>query len=155
VRVPQKYPGKLEYKGPKKGLPTCNPLGKNPSDVWTIIRNDWKRGVWEIPNVKANHPEKTVHPSQFPIELVERLVLALTNEGDTILDPFMGVGSSPIAAALHNRKAIGVDNNKTYVDLTYKRVVSALEGTLRRRPLGKPVWKPKGTEKVARKPETW
>ena len=40
---------------------------------------EWELGFWEIPNVKANHPEKTLHPCQFPIELVERCVFAFTN----------------------------------------------------------------------------
>jgi len=58
-----------------------------PPARWDILLNDWENEVWDIPNVKCNHPEKTIHPSQFPIELVERLVLALTNEGDILFDP--------------------------------------------------------------------
>jgi adenine-specific DNA-methyltransferase len=53
VRVPQKYPGKKYFKGPKTGQFSCNPLGKNPGDLWII------------PNVKSNHVEKTEHPCQF------------------------------------------------------------------------------------------
>jgi len=155
VRIPQKYPGKRSYKGKNKGKPSSNPLGKNPSDIWQIILRDWEKELWDIPNVKSNHPEKTIHPSQFPIELIERLVLALTNEGDVVLDPFVGVGSSIIAAILHNRKGIGVDKEKQYTDIAFERITQALNGTLRKRPLGKPVWKPKGTEKVARKPPEW
>lgn len=155
VRVPQKYPGKLSYKGPNKGKPSSNPLGKNPSDIWEVVLRDWDREMWDIPNVKSNHPEKTIHPSQFPIELVERVVLALTNEGDIVFDPFMGVGSSIIAALLHNRRGIGVDKEKTYTDIAYQRVCDALKGKLRKRPLGKPVHKPKGTEKVAKVPSEW
>lgn len=155
VRVPQKYPGKRAYKGPNKGKPSGNPLGKNPSDVWEIMHREWEEGIWYIPNVKANHPEKTIHPSQFPIELVERLVLALTNEGDTVFDPFVGVGTSIIAAILHNRVGIGVDKEKDYTDIAYERILKALRGTLKKRPLGKPVWKPKGTEKVAKIPDEW
>lgn len=75
VRVPSKYPGKLHFKGDKKGLPSGNPLGKNPSDIWEIVVNDWENELWNIPNVKSNHPEKTEHPCQYPIELVERCVL--------------------------------------------------------------------------------
>jgi DNA modification methylase len=82
VRVPSKYPGKKHYKGEKKGQFSGNPLGKNPSDFWKILEDDWNNGVWEVPNVKANHPEKTGHPCQFPIELVERCVLALTDVND-------------------------------------------------------------------------
>jgi len=155
VRIPQKYPGKTAYKGPNYGRPTSHPLGKNPSDVWDIVLDDWQEEIWDIPNVKSNHPEKTVHPSQFPIELVERLVLALTHEGDIILDPFVGVGSSLIAALLRNRRSIGVDKERVYTDLSYKRIIDSLEGTLKKRPLGKPIWTPKGTEKVVKPPQEW
>jgi adenine-specific DNA-methyltransferase len=100
VRVPaKKYPGKLHYKGEKRGLPSGNPLGKNPSDFWAFLAQEWDTGIWEIPNVKSNHPEKTAHPCQFPVELVERCVLAMTEEEDWVLDPFAGVGSSLVAAA--------------------------------------------------------
>ncbi|MGB9881821.1 MAG: DNA-methyltransferase [Methanomassiliicoccales archaeon] len=155
VRVPQKYPGKRAYKGPNNGKPTSHPLGKNPSDVWEIIYEDWEKEIWEIPNVKCNHPEKTIHPCQFPIELVERLVLALTNKGDMVLDPFAGVGSSIIAAILNNRKAVGVDKEKVYTDIAFQRILDAMKGKLRRRPIGKPIYMPKGTEKVARPPSEW
>ena len=155
VRVPQKYPGKRAYKGPNKGKPSGHPLGKNPSDIWDFLVREWDMEVWDIPNVKSRHPEKTIHPSQFPIGLVERLVLALTNEDDVVFDPFVGVGSSLIAAILHNRKAIGVDKERMYTDIAYKRIIEALKGTLRKRPLGKPLYRPKGTEKVARVPTEW
>lgn len=75
VRVPSKYPGKKHFKGPKKGQYSGNPQGKNPSDIWEIVLNDWENEIWNIPNVKANHVEKTEHPCQYPIELVERCVL--------------------------------------------------------------------------------
>src|SRR3989338_2526074 len=82
VSVPAKYPGKRHFKGTKRGMPSCNPLGKNPSDIWEFIAREWDEELWNIPNVKANHPEKTLHPCQYPIELIERCVLALTNEND-------------------------------------------------------------------------
>lgn len=81
VRIPAKYPGKRHFKGAKKGQLSGNPKGKNPSDIWEIVVQDWESCMWNIPNVKSNHPEKTEHPCQFPIELVERCILALTNEG--------------------------------------------------------------------------
>ena len=155
VRVPQKYPGKRHYKGPKKGLPSSNPLGKNPGDLWSILKEDWENLIWDIPNVKANHPEKTLHPAQFPIELAERLVLALSAEGDTVLDPFMGVGTTVIAALLHRRRGIGVDKEQAYVAIAYQRVQQALMGTLRRRPMGKPKYEPTGKEKTTQKPPEW
>lgn len=130
VRVPQKYPQKRYYKGPKKGQLSGHPLGKNPSDVW------------EIPNVKCNHPEKTIHPCQFPVELVERLILALTNEEDWVLDPFVGVGSTNIAALLHNRRSIGADKVKKYINIAKKRINLLSKGRLKKRPLGKPIYRP-------------
>ncbi len=155
IRVPQKYPGKTYYKGPKRGQPSANPKGKNPGDVWKMLSEDWDTLVWDIPNVKANHPEKTVHPAQFPIELVERLVLALTNEQDIVFDPFMGVGSAMVASLLHGRRAVGVEKEKEYVRLAKDRVRAALEGTLPYRPLGTQKYVPTGREKVAQIPPEW
>ncbi len=134
VRIPQKYPGKKYYKGPKKGQVSGNPLGKNPSDLW------------EIPNVKSNHPEKTKHPCQFPVELIERLVLALTNKRDWVFDPFIGVGSTAIAAVLHDRKVMGADIFKEYIDVAKERLYLLSRGKLKLRPLGKPIYKPKKDE---------
>lgn len=130
VRVPQKYPNKKFFKGPKVGQYSCNPLGKNPSDVWVI------------PNVKHNHVEKTVHPCQFPIELVERLVMALTSPGDWILDPFMGVGTAAIAALLHQRRAAGAEVVRDYVKVARERLRRAERGQLKIRPIERPVYDP-------------
>ncbi len=155
VRVPSKYPGKRHFKGPNKGKPSGNPLGKNPSDIWEVLAQDWEEEVWDIPNVKSNHPEKTVHPCQFPIELVERCVLALTNEDDWVFDPYMGVGSSLIAALMHNRRAVGCEKDAAYTELARQRIRDYYNGTLRYRPIGKPVYQPTGNEKVSQIPEEW
>ncbi|GAB4505438.1 MAG: site-specific DNA-methyltransferase [Anaerolineales bacterium] len=155
VRVPAKYPGKRHFKGPNKGKPSGNPLGKNPSDVWEILIQDWEELVWDIPNVKSNHPEKTVHPCQFPIELVERCVLALTNEGDWVFDPYMGVGSALMAALMHDRRAMGCEKEAAYVEIARQRIVDYFNGTLRYRPMGKPVYQPTGKEKISQIPEEW
>ena len=119
------------------------------------MANEWDEGVWDIPNVKANHPEKTIHPSQFPIELVERLVLALTNPGDLVLDPFMGVGSSLVAALLHGRRAGGVDNDEAYVEIAKGRIEATMNGTLKQRTLGTTTYEPSGDEKIAQRPAHW
>jgi adenine-specific DNA-methyltransferase len=140
VRVPQKYPGKRYFKGPKKGLPSANPLGKNPGDVWLI------------PNVKHNHPEKTKHPCQFPVELVERLVLSLSNPRDIVLDPYMGVGSTLVAAVMNRRRAVGSEMISEYVDIAWERVAAAINGTIRVRPRTRPVYEPSPTSKVAQRP---
>jgi len=155
VRVPSKYPGKLHFKGPKRGLPSGNPLGKNPSDVWDFIAQEWEKELWDIPNVKANHPEKTIHPCQYPIELIERCVLALTVEDDWVLDPYCGVGSALIAALMHNRKAAGVDKEQEYITTAKQRIEDYYTGQLKIRPLGKPVFEPTGKEKVSQIPAEW
>lgn len=142
VRVPQKYPGKKNFKKNEKyGTLSGNPLGKNPEDVW------------DIPNVKNNHPEKTDHPCQFPIELIERLVLSMTNPGDAVLDPYLGVGSSICAAVIHNRKGYGSDIMKEYLDIAEERVKAAADGTLNRRMMGTPVYQPTSSVKLAELPD--
>jgi adenine-specific DNA-methyltransferase len=155
VRIPAKYPGKLHFKGPNRGQPSGNPLGKNPSDIWEFLLEEWESCIWEIPNVKANHAEKTIHPCQFPIELVERCVLALTNENDRVLDPYSGVGSTLLAALMHGRKAIGVEKEEEYLSISKERIYQLFNGTLKTRPLGKPVHKPSGHEKVSQVPLEW
>ncbi|WP_201260024.1 site-specific DNA-methyltransferase [Tissierella sp. P1] len=155
VRVPQKYPGKRHYKGKDKGKPSGNPLGKNPSDIWEFLYNEWDSGLWDIPNVKANHIEKTQHPCQFPVELVERCVLALTNEEDWILDPFAGVASTIIAGIKNNRRSFGIEKEREYIDIGIERIKDFLNGELKIRPLGRNVYKPTGKETVAQIPEEW
>lgn len=155
VRVPSKYPGKTHYKGAKRGLPSGNPLGKNPSDFWKTIEEDWEKEIWDIPNVKSNHPEKTIHPCQFPIELIQRCVLALTNKNDLVLDPFLGVGSTIIAAIMHDRQGLGFELLNEYIEVTKKRIIDYSNGTLRIRPLGKPVYSPTGKEKTSKIPNHW
>jgi adenine-specific DNA-methyltransferase len=130
VRVPQKYPNKKYFKGPKKGQLSGHPLGKNPMDVW------------EIPNVKANHVEKTIHPCQFPVELIERLVLSMSDEGDWVLDPFIGVGSTAIAALMHRRKTLGAEIVSEYVEIAKERIQLAEKGKLRIRPMERPIYDP-------------
>lgn len=135
VRVPSKYPNKKHFKGPNKGRISGNPLGKNPADVW------------EIPNVKANHVEKTIHPCQFPVALVERLVLALTHPGHSVLDPYLGVGSSALAALKNQRKAFGCDITQEYIDVALERVELLERGELRTRPMDRPIYDPNGTNR--------
>ena len=130
VRVPQKYPAKKYFKGPKAGQYSCNPLGKNPGDIWNI------------PNVKSNHVEKTDHPCQYPVELIERLILSMSNKDDWILDPFSGTGTSIIAAIRHNRRGVGAEIIKKYVEIAKERINKAINGSLRTRPMNKPIYDP-------------
>jgi DNA modification methylase len=155
VRIPAKYPGKLHFKGEKRGLPSGNPLGKNPSDIWEIVINDWESTLWNIPNVKSNHPEKTLHPCQFPIELVERCILALTNEDSWVLDPFAGVGSTLIAAIKNKRNVVGIEKEVEYCKITDSRIEELKEGTIKIRPINKPIHSPSANDKVSQIPKEW
>jgi adenine-specific DNA-methyltransferase len=139
IRVPQKYPGKRAWKGPRAGQYSGDPRGKNPGDVWIF------------PNVKANHVEKTIHPCQFPVELVERFVLALTKPGDLVIDPYMGVGTTACAAVLHGRRAAGAEIMPAYLKIARERVRLALEGHLLTRPVGRPVHRPNPNSALARR----
>jgi len=139
VRVPQKYPGKKYYKGPRAGQYSCNPRGKNPGDLWVI------------PNVKHNHIEKTIHPCQFPVELIERLVLSMTLEGDLVVDPFLGVGTTAVAAVLHKRRAAGAEIVSEYVRIARQRISLASVGALPTRPMGRPIYVPPPNSKLVRR----
>jgi adenine-specific DNA-methyltransferase len=143
IRIPQKYPGKKYFRGPRTGQYSSNPKGKNPGDVW------------EIPNVKNNHVEKTEHPCQFPVELIERLVLSMTKEGDRVLDPFLGTGTSIIAAIRHNRKGLGAEIFDKYIDISVNRIKREFTGTLKTRPMNKPIYDPlKAGNKLTQSPWT-
>lgn len=113
IRVPQKYQNKKSWRGANKGELTCNPAGKNPGDIWAFQ------------NVKHNHEERTIHPAQFPEDMVSRMVLSTTAPGDTVLDPYMGTGTVAVVARDHGRHFLGAE-----IDETYHRVaVRRLEGT--------------------------
>lgn len=143
VRVLQKYPGKRHYKGGRQGDLSGNPKGKNPADVW------------DIPNVKANHIEKTVHPCQFPIALAQRLVAATTKKGDIVLDPFVGSGSAGVAAVLLGRRFVGAEINVRYHQIAVQRTAKALAGDLLHRPDWRPVYEPKPNTPLTIIPGTW
>jgi adenine-specific DNA-methyltransferase len=128
VRVPAKYPSKRHFKGPRLGQFSSNPLGKNPEDVW------------EIPNVKSNHVEKTEHPCQFPVGLIEKLILALTKRGQLVFDPFAGVASAGVAAILHGRRFWGCETEQRYVTIGIERLAAAAAGTVKYRPHDKPLY---------------
>ena len=138
IRIPPKYPGKRAYKGPNIGQLSSHPLGKNPEDVWDVA--DSSMDVWNIPNVKASHLEKTMHPCQFPVGLAERLVLALSESGDRVFDPFSGVGSTGVAATLHRRRYWGCEMDRDYTEIAEARITEVLRGKLRFRSHARPLY---------------
>ncbi|HMD99323.1 MAG TPA: site-specific DNA-methyltransferase [Terriglobia bacterium] len=110
IRVPQKYQNKKAHKGERKGEYTCNPEGKNPGDIW-LFRN-----------VKHNHEEQTIHPCQFPEDLVARIVLATTTDGGIVLDPYMGAGTVAVVARDHNRHFLGAELDPEYHKIAERRL---------------------------------
>ncbi len=122
VRSPSSYTFRLDdirdpnvkYPNQKKnGKFRCHPLGKNPSDVW------------EFPKVTTgtdrSSKERTAHPAQFPLAVVERIVKASSEPGQLILDPFAGSGSAGIAAAGLGRVFLGFEIRRDYCELAAKR----------------------------------
>ena len=140
VRVPQKYPGKKSYRGPNKGQLSGNPLGKNPSDIW------------DIPNVKAMHVEKTIHPCQFPVAIPQRLIRALTLPDALVMDPFMGSGTTGVAALIEGRRFVGAEIKEEYYDISRERLKAAAEGKAKVRE-DKPVSEPNPNTAVAKLPD--
>jgi tRNA G10 N-methylase Trm11 len=79
----------------------------------------------------------------------------MTKKGDLVFDPYMGVGSTAIAAAKNSRRAAGADLVKKYLDVAKERLRRLEKGTLPIRPMNKPVYQPNGNEKVSKVPEEW
>lgn len=140
VRVKQKYPGKKHYKGPKKGQYSGNPLGKNPGDVWIM------------PNVKANHIEKTAHPCQFPVGLAQRLIRSMCPPDGVVFDPFMGSGTTVATAALEGRSYIGSEIELEYFKIAQERLLLAQKQELPYRDADKPPMDPSLAGAVAKDP---
>lgn len=126
------FPGKKEFVG-----------SRLPVDLARVVDHAFETLLWDIPNVKNNHPEKTIHPCQFPIELVERCVLALSNPGSIVLDPFSGVFSTVLAALKNNRKAIGIEKEKAYCIIGEEKINELKAGRLKTRPMTKIIHVPK------------
>lgn len=101
----------------------------NYADMKLINGNKQMKDVWEYPLTKRSEKTFGKHPTQKPLALLERIVLAATQEGDLILDPFCGSGTTGLAAYKHKRRFIGMDAEKTYLKLAEKRY-NGLKGEL-------------------------
>ena len=110
VRVPQKYQNKKAWRGENKGQLTCNPDGKNPGDIWMFR------------NVKHNHEEQTIHPCQFPEDLIARIVFSTTQKGDVVFDPYMGGGTVAVVARDNDRIYLGAELDAEYHAVAQRRI---------------------------------
>jgi DNA modification methylase len=100
----------VRVKSISKNDPRNNENGANPTDVWYF------------PIVKGNSAERKKHPAQFPEKLVERIILSCSDEGDIVLDPYLGSGTTMKVALLNRRSSIGFEINPIYVEMAKKRV---------------------------------
>jgi len=92
----------------------------NPKDK--LKNNDKQmRSVWSIPLLPKNEKEFGKHPTQKPLELLNRIISSSSNEGDWVLDPFVGSGTTGIVSSILNRNFIGIDLKKEYLDIAIKR----------------------------------
>lgn len=115
VRDPNvKYPNQK-----KNGKIKVNSIGKNPSDVW------------QFPKVtsgeKRSSKERTPHPAQYPIAVIERIIKAASNEGDMVLDPFIGSGTTALVALSQGRTVIGFEINEQYCQIAANRIEAYLK----------------------------
>ena len=95
-------------------------MGKWPEDSMKKPGKQM-RSVWSISTPKPVEKKFGKHPTQKPFDLLKRIVLASTKEGDLVLDPFAGSSTTGLAAYLYGRKFIGIDTEKAYLDLSIKR----------------------------------
>jgi site-specific DNA-methyltransferase (adenine-specific) len=86
-----------------------------------INLNKQMKDVWEFPAISKKEKFFGYHPTQKPLSLLERIIIASTNENDLVLDPFTGTSTTGIAAIKYHRKFIGVDTEKAYLDISIKR----------------------------------
>ncbi len=87
------------------------------------------RSVWAIGTPKPSEKKFSKHPTQKPLELLRRVVLTSTDEGDLVLDPFTGSSTAGLAAYMYGRKFIGIDTEKNYLDLSIKRFLDIQKQT--------------------------
>ena len=86
-----------------------------------LNNNKQMKDVWTTSLTKPSEKKQGKHPTQKPLEILEKIILASTNENDLILDPFCGSSTTGIASVKLNRKYIGIDNSKKYLDLSIRR----------------------------------
>lgn len=100
--------------------------GKQMRSLWSDI-DEMPSDIWTITTPKKVEKKYGKHPTQKPLALVERTILAATDPGDIVLDPFTGSSTTGVAAIRNGRHFIGIDNNVDYLELSVKRLNEELE----------------------------
>ena len=98
------------------------PFGKLSAGNDTIGREDFMAGTLSVWPIRAASAKSVGHPAPFPIELPRRLIELYTFEDELVLDPFMGSGTTTIAARQRRRHYVGYDTSPEYVQLAHKRL---------------------------------
>ncbi|MGA3213556.1 MAG: site-specific DNA-methyltransferase [Terriglobales bacterium] len=110
IRDPDvKYPNQK-----KNGKLKCNPLGKNPTDVWQFPK--------VTSGANRSSVERTPHPAQFPIAVIDRIVKACSNVADLVLDPFIGSGTVAVTCLINKRSVLGFERESKYLDIAARRI---------------------------------
>lgn len=99
--------------------------GSKKNDITRKEFMDWTNGVWTF---NGESKKRVGHPAPFPLELPRRCIKLFSFIGDTVLDPFLGSGTTLLASYLHNRQGVGVDVDKKYCDLAVKRLETEANG---------------------------
>ena len=89
-----------------------------------IFKSEYDNGIYEYP---IFHSNDRFHPTQKPVKLFSDLIIKHSNEGDLVIDPFMGSGTTAVAAILNSRNFIGCDIDKEYVDLALSRIAKPIQ----------------------------
>ncbi len=97
--------------------------GKQMRSVWHIPETE---SVWTVGTPKKEEKVHGKHPTQKPLELLKRIILASTNKGDVVLDPFAGSSTTGIASIMHGRKFVGIDMDKNFLELSKKRALDII-----------------------------
>ena len=105
--------------------------GKQMRDLWAIgdgdqLKADGAGAVWSLPTPGKSEKREGRHPTQKPMALLDRIVLAASRQGEVVLDPFCGSGTTGVAALNRGRRFIGFDLDADYLDLTRRRIASLL-----------------------------
>ena len=123
----------FKYKEKFNGGKSQFPLNLKSSGILeTVVMKEWDdrfapqgkqmRSLWAISLTPPNEKRYGKHPTQKPVELLKRIIESSSNEGDWVLDPFNGSGTTGVVAKMLGRKYIGIDKEKEFLDLTVKRM---------------------------------
>ena len=127
IILPRSIREATEYYRSKIAIGTNRTCSCKPNNLNCLSGKDWLKsqiGVWQFFYEGRDIRDKKIHPATFPISLAKKVISVFTHEGELVLDPFVGSGTSLVAAQDLNRNAIGFDLQEKYIELCVKRLAS-------------------------------